>query len=115
MNKTVKIAISMSEAAFKEIETLRRKSGKNRSQVVREAVQTLIAASHRKPTIHEERAAYGTPEPGAMIDPEERKRRAIAAAGRFHSGVTDLAANHGRYLEESYAGLSHKKHADEQD
>jgi metal-responsive CopG/Arc/MetJ family transcriptional regulator len=102
MNKTVKIAISMSEAAFKEIETLRRKSGKNRSQVVREAMRAFITASHRKPAIHEERAAYGAPEPATLVDPEEKKRRAIAAAGRFRSGVTDLAANHDRYLEESY-------------
>lgn len=33
---------------------------------------------------------------------EERKRRAIAAAGKFHSGVTDLSAAHDRYLGESY-------------
>lgn len=115
MNKTVKIAISMSEEAFKEIEKLRRKSGKNRSQVIREALLALKAASHARPAILEAREAYGTPESGTMIDPEERKRRAIAAAGRFRSGVTDLAANHDRYLEESYGGLSHKKNADEKD
>jgi Arc/MetJ-type ribon-helix-helix transcriptional regulator len=115
MNKTVKIAISMSEEVFKEIEALCLKTGKNRSQVVRDAILALKAASHGKPAIHEERSAYGTPDPGAMIDPEERRRRAIAAAGRFRSGVTDLAANHDRYLEDSYAPPAPAKDDPEQD
>ena len=33
----------------------------------------------------------------------ERRRRAIAVAGRFRSGVPDLAVNHDRYLAEIYA------------
>ena len=36
------------------------------------------------------------------VDPEERKRRAIAAGGRFNSGLGDLAANHDQYLAEAY-------------
>jgi hypothetical protein len=31
----------------------------------------------------------------------ERRERAAAVAGRFHSGVTDLATDHDRYLIES--------------
>jgi predicted nucleic acid-binding protein len=34
------------------------------------------------------------------ISPEERKKRAIAAAGRFRSGVTDLSARHDEHLAE---------------
>ena len=37
------------------------------------------------------------------IDPEERKRRALAAAGRFHSGLTDLSTEHDRYLAEAFS------------
>ncbi len=37
------------------------------------------------------------------IDHDERKRRAIAAAGQFHSGLGDLAADHDRYLNGTYA------------
>jgi hypothetical protein len=33
---------------------------------------------------------------------DEQKRRAIAAAGRFSSDVTDLAAAHDHYLAEAY-------------
>lgn len=39
---------------------------------------------------------------GAMDD-EERRRRAIAAAGRFRSGLPDLASEHDRYLRDAYA------------
>lgn len=32
----------------------------------------------------------------------ERKRRALAAIGRFRSGVSDLSVNHDRYLSEAF-------------
>ena len=34
------------------------------------------------------------------INIEERRRRAIAAAGRFHSGASDISAKHDEYLAE---------------
>jgi len=34
---------------------------------------------------------------------EERRRRAIAAAGTFHSGVTDLSTDHDRHLGDIYS------------
>ena len=37
------------------------------------------------------------------IDHEERKRRAISAAGQFRSGLGDLATDHDRYLAEAYS------------
>ncbi len=39
---------------------------------------------------------------GNSIDLKERQKRAIAAAGRFRSGVHDLSAKHDRYLSEAY-------------
>jgi hypothetical protein len=36
------------------------------------------------------------------IHNQERKQRAIAAAGRFHSGLADLSVEHDRYLPEAY-------------
>ena len=116
MSKTAKFTVSMTAAAFKEIEALRRKTGKTRSQIVREAVLALKAESKRRAAVKEERAAYGMPEPvGIMTDPEERRRRGIAAAGRFRSGVTDLATNHDRYLEDAYEAVSRGKNSDERD
>jgi plasmid stability protein len=35
-------------------------------------------------------------------EPTERIRRAVAVAGRFRSGMGDLAANHDRYLAEVF-------------
>ena len=35
------------------------------------------------------------------IDAEERRRRAIAAAGRFHSGESDISTKHDQYLVEA--------------
>ena len=34
-------------------------------------------------------------------DLEERRRRAVAAAGRFHSGVRDLSERHDDYFAEA--------------
>jgi hypothetical protein len=36
------------------------------------------------------------------ISQEERRQRAIKAAGRFHSGLTDLSGKHDEYLAEVY-------------
>ncbi len=40
----------------------------------------------------------------AKLDREESKRRALAAAGRFHSGHADLSSEHDRHLVEAYDG-----------
>jgi hypothetical protein len=36
------------------------------------------------------------------IDMTTRRQRAMAAAGRFRSGQTDISANHDDYLAEAY-------------
>jgi hypothetical protein len=38
------------------------------------------------------------------VDAEERRRRAIAAAGRFHSGASDISVKHDEYLVEAFQG-----------
>jgi len=38
------------------------------------------------------------------VDAAERRRRAIAAAGRFRSGETDISTSHDTYLVEAYRG-----------
>jgi len=38
----------------------------------------------------------------AGVDREEMKRRAIAAAGQFHSGKTDISERHDDYLTEDF-------------
>jgi hypothetical protein len=55
------------------------------AELIRQGVDTLIRSS-------------------GEIDIEERRRRAIAAAGRFHSGASDISAKHDEYLAEAFRG-----------
>ena len=103
MRKTVKIAVSMSKTEYKNLEARRRKSGKTRSQLVRDALLIAETSERRVSAVKQEKAAYERPESSMAIDREERIRRAIAVAGRFRSDLTDLAANHDRYLEDAFA------------
>lgn len=113
MGNTVKFAVSMSAGEFKDLESKRRKARKTRSEFVREAVRAWAAGPGRGArasetgTVNEEPGRYG---PGGaaqdlmdladLTDIAERRRRAIAATGRFKSGVSDLSENHDKYLAE---------------
>lgn len=114
MAKTVKFTVSVPSRVFKALEALRAKSGISRSQLVREALGRLepavgeLSAGRRttKAEIREEPARYGIPAGPLheITDKAERRRRALAAIGRFRSGVTDLSAEHDKYLNDAYAG-----------
>ena len=112
MGKTIKFTISMPAAEFKEVESLRRKTGRTRSQFVRDAIAALKLGPGRSFSIGESHRDYGAgpPDLKAMTDQAERRRRALAAAGKFRSGMADLSSNHDRYLEEALGeGLPGKK------
>jgi len=125
MGNTIKFTISMPAGEFKELEALRRKAGKTRSQFVREAVRAWeggeLERSAGAPAaaagVKEDSARYGAPPPALpeFTDMAELRRRAIAAAGRFRSGVADLSAAHDRYLEDGFAvgGVPEPKSAPE--
>lgn len=53
------------------------------ARLIRQAVEALIKSS-------------------AAVEDEERRKRAIAAAGRFRSGVSDLSTAHDKYLNEAH-------------
>ena len=112
MRKTIKFTISMSAAEFKDIESVRRKTGRTRSQFIRDAVAALRRGSALPPSVREDKAEYGVPPApdfAQITDIAERRRRAIAAAGKFRSGVSDLSSHHDRYLEAAYSeGTSEK-------
>ena len=106
MRKTVKFTISMSAAEFKDIESLRRKTGRTRSQFIRDAVAAWKHGPVRTLSVKEDQKEYGAPPASDFADVTdlaERRRRAIAAAGKFRSGAADLSSNHDRYLEEVFA------------
>jgi len=105
MRKIVKFTISMSAAQFKDIESFRRKTGLTRSQFIRDAVAAWRQGRVPALSVKEDQVKYGTP-PAAdsadLTDMAERRRRAIAAAGKFRSGTADLSSGHDRYLEEVF-------------
>ncbi|MCJ7486568.1 MAG: ribbon-helix-helix domain-containing protein [Candidatus Aminicenantes bacterium] len=113
MGNTIKFTISVSTEEFNELEAIRRKAGKTRSQFVREAVRAWeggklersISVPKAIAGVKEDSARYGAPTPALpeFTDMAELRRRAIAAAGRFRSGVSDLSSAHDRYLEDGFA------------
>lgn len=116
MAKTVKFTVSVPSRVFKALEALRSKTGMSRSQLVREALRRLgpaegeVSAGGQATTaeVREEPARYSIPAGPLreITDPAERRRRALAAAGRFRSGLTDLSTEHDKYLDDAYAGGS---------
>jgi hypothetical protein len=115
MPKTVKFTISVSAAEFKQIESLRRRTGRTRSQFIRDAVAALSLVPDQSRSVKEDHSEYGAPPASDSLqitDPAERRRRAIAAAGRFHSGIADLSSDHDRYLDEAFAVVSLRKDKD---
>lgn len=106
MSKTIKFAISMPEEVFKELESLRNKTGWTRSQFIREAVRTWKAEFSEPSGVKEEVEEYKKEISTDITDPEERRRRAIAAAGRFRSGIKDLSSHHDKHLGDSYTAVA---------
>jgi glycerol dehydrogenase-like iron-containing ADH family enzyme len=53
------------------------------AELIRQAVDNLLKSS-------------------VMVNIEERRRRALAAAGRFSSGLRDLSTEHDKYLAEAF-------------
>jgi metal-responsive CopG/Arc/MetJ family transcriptional regulator len=109
MGKTVKFAISMSEEEFKELESLRQRTRKTRSQFIRDAVHVWIEEFKRPLGIKEKPGEYKNEIPTDLIDLEERRQRAIAAAGRFRSDISDISIKHDEHLASIYSETSQKK------
>jgi Asp-tRNA(Asn)/Glu-tRNA(Gln) amidotransferase B subunit len=103
MSKTVKFAVSMSEESFRELESLRNKAGWTRSQFIRDAIRSWKAEFIRPLRVKEESEEYRKEVPPDIIDPTEKRHRAIAAAGRFRSGIPDLSTKHDKHLDDSYS------------
>jgi predicted DNA-binding protein len=114
MPGTMKFSISMPASEFKALEAGRRKAGRTRSQYIRDILsaeaegveakemskrtQARVGPGSEAGRIGEERSAYGPPLPEGLTEGSELRRRAIAAAGRFESGLPDLSIGHDRHL-----------------
>jgi hypothetical protein len=112
MGGAVKFTVSVPSRVFRTLEALRSKTGMSRSQLVREALRRLGPAAGElsaggkatRAEVREEPARYSLPEGPLreITDKAERRRRALAAIGRFRSGVADLSTGHDAYLEDDY-------------
>ncbi len=74
-------------------------------QLTQEQVQTLKSlAAARKSSVADliRQSVDHLIQQSAAVDEAERRRRAIAAAGRFHSGQHDISVEHDQYLAKAY-------------
>jgi hypothetical protein len=84
MHMMVRTQIQLTKQQSQMLKALAASNGVSVADLVRQAVDTMIATQ-------------------PIISIEERRRRAIAAAGKFRSDVTDGSTNHDHYLAEAYA------------
>jgi len=109
MSRSVKFTVSMPAAGFKELEARRRKTRRTRSQFIRDTIRAWRVELERPSGLREGPGDY-KPQPSLDFTTiQELRRRAAAAAGRFHSGSADLSSNHDKYLEEAYSETPPKK------
>lgn len=75
--------VQLTESQVQALKDMSATQKKSMAELIRQAVDILLRSS-------------------GEVDREERKRRAIAAAGRFHSGLGDISTSHDDYLGEAY-------------
>lgn len=83
MTSLIRIQIQLTAPQADYLRTLGAATGRSLADLVREAVDGLIEE-------HE-----GT-------DPDARRTNALSVVGRFRSGLSDVAAEHDRYLADSF-------------
>ncbi len=81
----IRTQIQLTEAQAQTLKALAAARQSSVAELIRQGVDHLIRQS-------------------SSVDIAERRRRAIAAAGRFHSGQLNISAEHDRYLAEAYRG-----------
>jgi hypothetical protein len=79
----VRTQIQLTEQQSRQLKARALSEGRSMAELVRQSVDVYLRSAGP---------------PGRA----ERKRRALAAIGRFRSGVSDLSVNHDHYLEEAF-------------
>jgi len=75
----IRTQIQLEETQYRALKELAARQRTSVAELIRRAVENLLETSD-------------------WVSEEERRRRAIAAAGRFRSGVGDIAEKHDEYL-----------------
>ena len=81
----IRTQIQLKEEQVRVLKKLAAARGVSMAELIRQSVDALIRSST-----------------GIGISDEERRRRAIAAAGRFRSGWSDVSSDHDRHLVEAF-------------
>lgn len=81
----VRTQIQLTEEQAARMKTAALKKGVSMAELIRQAIEMLL-------------------DKGSEKSEAELRRRAIEAAGRFHSGRRNVARNHDGYLSEDFAG-----------
>ncbi len=79
----IRTQVQLTEAQFEALKKLSAAANLSMSELIRRGVDMVLASENN---VHNE---------------EERIRRALAAAGRFRSGIEDLSVNHDAYFTEA--------------
>jgi hypothetical protein len=80
----VRTQIQLTEEQTNALRKLALSQHLSMAEIIRRAVDNILKSS-------------------TAIDREERKKRAIDAAGRFSSGKRDIAREHDKYLAEAFS------------
>ena len=81
--RVIRTQVQLNEEQARRLKEMAAQRGVSVAQLIRESVQVLLDGS-------------------VGLSVAERRRRAIAAAGRFRSGQSDIATKHNDYLLEAY-------------
>jgi len=79
----IRTQIQLTEEQAKTLKKIATKKHVSMAEIIRQGVSNLMRSS-------------------GEVTMEERKKRAIAAAGRFHSGKKDISTKHDEYLTEAF-------------
>lgn len=85
MSAMIRTQIQLTDEQARALREVAARESLSIAEVVRRGVETVLRERH-------------------VASEEEIRRRAVAAAGRFHSGGHDLAVEHDRELAEAFAG-----------
>lgn len=79
----IRTQIQLTEKQAKNLKRIAASRHRSLAELIRQAVDNMIKST-------------------ALVDIEERRRRALAAADRFSSGFRDLSIEHDKYLAEAF-------------
>jgi len=82
--RLVRTQIQLDERQAERLKTVAASRGLSMAEWIRRAVDSALLTD-------------------CLPDKEEQRRRAIAASGRFNSGVTDISVEHDKYLAEAFS------------